>query len=53
MIEKWASPDALATHSRGAALTALNPQLAGKIAGPPEVVVLHAVPAGDAVLGQL
>ena len=30
MIEKWASPDALRTHSQGAALAALRPQLAGK-----------------------
>ena len=53
MIEKWASPEALATHSRGAALAALNPKLAGKVTGPPEVIVLHAVPAGDPPKGQL
>jgi quinol monooxygenase YgiN len=29
MIEKWASPEALRVHSKGAALTALNPKLAG------------------------
>jgi quinol monooxygenase YgiN len=46
MIEKWASTEALATHSKGAALAALNPQLAGKVAGRPEVIVLQAVPAG-------
>jgi quinol monooxygenase YgiN len=53
MIEKWASPEALRTHSKGAALAALNPQLAGKITGPAEVVVLQAVPAGDPSQGQL
>ncbi len=53
MVEKWASRDALATHSKGAALAALNPQLAGKVAGPSEVIVLDAVPAGDAAKGQL
>ncbi len=53
MIEKWASRDALATHSKGAALAALNPKLAGKVTGPPEVIVLDAVPAGDAAKGQL
>jgi quinol monooxygenase YgiN len=53
MIEKWASRDALATHSKGAALAALNPRLAGKVTGPPEVIVLDAVPAGDAAKGQL
>ena len=34
MIEKWASPEALRVHSTGAALAALNPRLAGKVAGP-------------------
>ncbi len=53
MVEKWANADALKTHSRGAALTALNPQLAGKVAGAPEVIVLHAVPAGDPAKGEL
>jgi quinol monooxygenase YgiN len=53
MIEKWASQEALGTHSHGAALAALNPRLAGKVAGAPEVIVLHAVPAGDAAKGQL
>jgi quinol monooxygenase YgiN len=53
MVEKWASREALATHSKGAALTALNPTLAGKVAGPSEVIVLDAVPAGDLAKGQL
>jgi len=53
MVEKWASPDALRTHSRGAALAALNPRIAGKIAAPAEVIVLRAVPAGDPGKGQL
>jgi quinol monooxygenase YgiN len=53
MIEKWASREALGTHSKGAALTALNPQLAGKVSGAPEVIVLDAVPAGEAAKGQL
>ncbi len=53
MIEKWASPEALSTHSRGAALAAMNPQLAGKVTGRPEVIVLQAVPAGDPPKGQL
>jgi quinol monooxygenase YgiN len=47
MIEKWESREALATHSKGAALAALNPQLAGKVTGRPEVIVLQAVPAGE------
>jgi quinol monooxygenase YgiN len=53
MIEKWASPEALATHSKAANLAALNPKLAGKVAGPPEVIVLQAVPAGDPAKGQV
>ena len=53
MIERWTSQEALDTHSKAAALAALNPKLAGKVAGPAEVVVLHAVPAGDPVKGQL
>lgn len=53
MIEKWASSEALATHSRGAALAAMNPQLKGKVTGPAEVIVLQAVPAGDPPKGEL
>ena len=53
MVEKWASPEALRTHSKGAALAALNPRLAGKIARPAEVIVLQAVPAGDPAKGEL
>jgi hypothetical protein len=53
MIEKWASREALDAHSRGTALAALNPQLAGKVNGPPDVITLAAVPAGDPAKGQL
>jgi len=53
MIEKWASPEALSTHSRGPALAAMNPQLAGKVTARPEVIVLQAVPAGDPPKGEL
>jgi quinol monooxygenase YgiN len=53
MVEKWASPEALATHSRGPALAALGPMLAGKVAGAPDVVVLQPVPAGEPGKGQL
>jgi quinol monooxygenase YgiN len=53
MIEKWASAEALAAHSKGANLAALNPKLKGLVAGPPEVVVLEQVPAGDAAKGAL
>jgi quinol monooxygenase YgiN len=53
MVEKWASREALSAHSTGAALAAMRPKIAGKTAGPAEVVVLDAVPAGDPVKGQL
>jgi len=53
MVEKWASGEALRTHSRGAALAAMGPKIAGKTTGPADVVVLHAVPAGDQAKGQL
>ena len=51
MVEKWASREALATHSKGAALAAMNPKLAGKVTGRPEVIVLDSVPAGDPAKG--
>jgi quinol monooxygenase YgiN len=53
MIEKWASPDALAVHSKSPALAGLNPKLAGKVAGAPEIIVLNQLPAGDPVKGAL
>jgi quinol monooxygenase YgiN len=53
MVEKWASREALDRHIKAAALAALNTQLAGKVSGTPEVIVLDAVPAGDADKGQL
>jgi quinol monooxygenase YgiN len=53
MIEKWASPEALRVHGKAAALTALGPRLAGKVAGAPEVIVLQQVPAGDTAKGQV
>ena len=53
MIEKWASREALGTHSKGAALAAMGPKIAGRTAGRPEVIVTEAVPAGDPAKGQL
>jgi len=53
MIEKWASRDALRSHSTGAALSAMNPKLDGKLAGPPEIIVMNQVPAGDPAKGVL
>jgi hypothetical protein len=53
MVEKWASADALRAHSRGAALAAQAPGWRASSAGPAEVIVLQAVPAGDPAKGQL
>jgi quinol monooxygenase YgiN len=47
MVERWTSADALRTHSKSPALGELGAALEGKVAGPSEVVVLDAVPAGD------
>lgn len=51
MIEKWASQDALDVHLKAPALAALGPRLAGKVAGPPDIVVLQPVPAGEVAKG--
>jgi quinol monooxygenase YgiN len=53
MVEKWASGEALAVHSKAAALAALTQALAGKVTGAPDVVVLRPVPAGDDAKGAL
>jgi quinol monooxygenase YgiN len=53
MIEKWASQEALDAHSRGAALRALGPALAGKLEGGPDVQVLQPHPAGTPEQGTL
>jgi quinol monooxygenase YgiN len=53
MVEKWASPEALAVHAKAANLASLNPKLKGKVAGPPEVIVLQQHPAGDPAKGAL
>ena len=51
MVEQWSSAEALAVHSRGDALKALGPKIAGRTEGPADVVVLTAVPAGDPAKG--
>jgi quinol monooxygenase YgiN len=53
MIEKWASREALAAHSKGANLAALGPKLAGKVSAAPEIITLQPVPAGDAAKGAV
>ena len=47
MVERWESPEALRTHGKAEALTALGAALADKLAAPLDVRRLTAVPAGD------
>jgi quinol monooxygenase YgiN len=54
MIERWASPAALQTHSTDSAgLQKLNAELKGKLEAPLDVVVLEPVPAGEPAKGAL
>jgi quinol monooxygenase YgiN len=53
MVEKWASPEALAAHHDGAALAVLGGALRGKVTAAPDVQVLAPVPAGDPAKGEL
>ncbi|GAC48108.1 hypothetical protein GOACH_04_05070 [Gordonia aichiensis NBRC 108223] len=53
MIEKWESPDALATHGKGAALAELGAALNDLLAAPLDIKTFDAVPAGDPDKGSL
>ncbi|HEX3787373.1 MAG TPA: antibiotic biosynthesis monooxygenase [Pseudonocardiaceae bacterium] len=53
MVEKWASAEDLAAHSKGSALAEMNGRLAGKVAGRPDVQVLTAHPAGTDSQGAI
>ena len=53
MVERWESADALDVHGKAEALTTLGGQLAGKLAGRPEVRRLTAVPGGDTPKGAI
>jgi len=53
MVERWESPEALKVHGRAEALTTLGGAIADKLAAPPEVRRLAAVPAGDPDKGAL
>ena len=52
MVE-WASADALAGHSRGAALAWPNQALRGRLEDGPDVQVLQPHPAGTPAQGTL
>ncbi len=53
MVEKWASADALAEHSRGAALAELNQALSGRLEAGLDVQILQPHPAGTPAQGTL
>ena len=53
MVEKWASPEALAEHARGPALAELNQALDGRTEGQLDVQILQPRPAGTPEQGAL
>jgi quinol monooxygenase YgiN len=53
MVERWESAEALDVHGSAEALTELGGQLAGKLAGRPDVRRLTAVPSGEATKGAV
>jgi quinol monooxygenase YgiN len=52
-VEKWATPQDMAAHGKGAALAAMGKALDGKLVSPLDVQILEPVPAGDPAKGQL
>jgi quinol monooxygenase YgiN len=52
-VEKWRDRDALRAHGTGDNIKALNEKLSGLVAGPPAVMVLEAVPAGESDKGAV
>lgn len=53
LLERWSSTAALDAHTTAPAYAELGAELAGALAGPPEVVYLQALPEGDERLGAL
>ena len=53
MIERWESREALAVHGKAPALAAAHAKTDGKLAGPADVQITEAVPAGDPSKGAL
>ncbi|MEU6562949.1 putative quinol monooxygenase [Nocardia nova] len=52
-VEKWRDMAALGAHGGGPSMKALTEGLKGLVAGPPDIQVLEAVPAGDPKQGAL
>ncbi|MDT0571989.1 antibiotic biosynthesis monooxygenase family protein [Streptomyces sp. DSM 3412] len=53
MIEKWASPEALGAHMKGAVMREVGAALARALAGAPDMVFLDPIPAGDPDAGAV
>ena len=53
MIEKWTSPEDLATHAAGPAVVALDRAVAPHIAQPTTVITMTPLPAGTDTQGIL
>lgn len=53
VIERWASPEALAAHSAGQAMQAIGAAIRPYVAGRPTIVRATAVPSGDSVKGAV
>ena len=53
MIERWASPEDLEAHARGAAVEALNAAVQDRIGRPTTVTTMTPIPAGTAEQGQV
>ncbi|WP_416979733.1 putative quinol monooxygenase [Streptomyces sp. T028] len=53
LVEKWASQDELGAHLKGAAMREVFTALGEALDGPPDVLFLDAIPAGDADTGAV
>lgn len=53
VIERWASPEALAAHAAGPAMQAIGTAIGPYVAGRPSIVRAAAVPSGDPVKGAI
>jgi quinol monooxygenase YgiN len=52
-VESWRDMAALGAHGGGGNIKALNAGLKSLVAGPPDVQILDAAPAGDAANGAV
>lgn len=53
VIEKWASPEALEAHGKGAAMRSLGEAIGAYVGGRPTIVRATAVPSGDQAKGAV